>query len=499
MGEAHETKYRYNDLGERYKRINKIYVLAMSCLWLMYIAYLLLKLANRALQPIIVYANLVLIIIYLIGNLYIYFRNKESHLFKTVTIVEIGIEVLLIGGQTDAEFIYFTMLGVLALQIPYYDKKSFKRFCVGYTILYSVILVVRAIKGVGLSDVDSMCRSLCIYLMIFILNRVAAMAREFSDDALGSVEEQSGRQKKLFDGILDVSRTVQDEAVKSNSIVDELVKVTETVATSMQEIAAAANTTALSIEEQNTMTQTIQNAIGETGERSKKMVGIAISSNDSIQESIQVMDELKEQSQRIAETNDEVTESMTRLQNKTKEVEEIAGMILNISGQTNLLALNASIESARAGEAGKGFAVVAEQIRQLAEQTKSSTEEITRIINELNENAVEVVKSVADSVDATASQNEKIITAAEAFEKLNTNMTELISDIKEMDRQIYGLSESNNKIVDNIDHLSAATEEVTASAEHVRKMSEQNLTYAERVKEAINLIGDTTDDMKQYL
>ena len=283
MGEAHETKYRYNDLGERYKRINKIYVLAMSCLWLMYIAYLLLKLANRALQPIIVYANLVLIIIYLIGNLYIYFRNKESHLFKTVTIVEIGIEVLLIGGQTDAEFIYFTMLGVLALQIPYYDKKSFKRFCVGYTILYSVILVVRAIKGVGLSDVDSMCRSLCIYLMIFILNRVAAMAREFSDDALGSVEEQSGRQKKLFDGILDVSRTVQDEAVKSNSIVDELVKVTETVATSMQEIAAAANTTALSIEEQNTMTQTIQNAIGETGERSKKMVGIAISSNDSIQ------------------------------------------------------------------------------------------------------------------------------------------------------------------------------------------------------------------------
>ena len=219
MGEAHETKYRYNDLGERYKRINKIYVLAMSCLWLMYVAYLLLKLANRALQPIIVYANLVLIIIYLIGNLYIYFRNKESHLFKTVTIVEIGIEVLLIGGQTDAEFIYFTMLGVLALQIPYYDKKSFKRFCVGYTILYSVILVVRAIKGVGLSDVDSMCRSLCIYLMIFILNRVAAMAREFSDDALGSVEEQSGRQKKLFDGILDVSRTVQDEAVKSNSTV----------------------------------------------------------------------------------------------------------------------------------------------------------------------------------------------------------------------------------------------------------------------------------------
>ena len=182
-----------------------------------------------------------------------------------------------------------------------------------------------------------------------------------------------------------------------------------------------------------------------------------------------------------------------------KEVEEIASMILGISSQTNLLALNASIESARAGEAGRGFAVVADQIRQLAEQTKKSTEEITRIINELNQNANEVVVSVKKSVSATEDQNEKIAAASVAFGKLNEDMTILIDDINEMDQEILSLSEANNTIVENISHLSAATEEVTANAEQVLSMSEQNLGFAEGVKVSIETIENSTEQMKNYV
>ena len=193
--------------------------------------------------------------------------------------------------------------------------------------------------------------------------------------------------------------------------------------------------------------------------------------------------------------NHSVTDAMEKLQEKTKEVEEIAGSIMAISGQTNLLALNASIESARAGEAGRGFAVVAQQIRQLAEQTKSFTEEITKITNELNANANMVVNTISGSIEATEQQGEKILAASETFEQLNKNMEALASQVEEVNHHILGLSESNNKIMENISQLSAVTEEVTANAEQVHTMSQNNLDYAEQVKTAVEHIRSTTDEM----
>ena len=179
--------------------------------------------------------------------------------------------------------------------------------------------------------------------VFYVLTRIGTISKQFSDDALGSVAEQSGKQKMMLEDIVSISRTVKEESDRSTEMVNSLVEATETVTSSMQEISSATSLTAQNIEEQNNMTQSIQEAIDLTGESSKKMVSIATESNSGIKENMRVMEELKEQSAQIADTNNEVTEAMERLQNKTREVEEIAGMILNISSQTNLLALNASV------------------------------------------------------------------------------------------------------------------------------------------------------------
>lgn len=494
-----EKKYRYNDIAERLRKMNRIYVGVTIFLGILVLLYLWMKMMNRHIQAATVYGNTVLLIIFTIINTVIYVRNRATPKLKVCATVEMGIIYLLVGLQTDASFITYVLITILILQIPYYDKKGLKRTAAGLAILYILVTITQTTKGILVMDVDTICGVWGVLGILFIVSKMGNIVILFNDDALGSVAEEHAKQKEILDGVLKISQTVHEQSQKSGELIEKLVSTTESVTDSMQDISTSSNTTADSIEEQNNMTTSIQDAIGVTGDSSKEMVSIAMESNESIQENIRVMEELKTQSEQITNTNYEVTEAMTKLQNKTKEVEEIAGMILNISSQTNLLALNASIESARAGEAGRGFAVVAEQIRQLAEQTKKSTEEITRIVNELNQNANEVVTSVNVSVKAAESQNEKILAASETFETLNRNMTQLVSHIEEVNKQVDGLSESNNKIVENISQLSAATEEVTANAEQVHEMSEHNLDYAEQVKAAVDLIRNTADDMKKYL
>ncbi|MEQ6357221.1 methyl-accepting chemotaxis protein [Lysinibacillus sp. M3] len=142
---------------------------------------------------------------------------------------------------------------------------------------------------------------------------------------------------------------------------------------------------------------------------SDEMVTLSIESKQAVQEVEYLIDSLGEQSQKTSS-------SMNQLSDRSKQITEIVKVISDISNQTNLLALNASIEAARAGEHGKGFSVVAEEVRKLAENTKTSTEDIANLTKKIEE---QISEAYEDNKNNMQLVTEGIKKSTETSEQIN--------------------------------------------------------------------------------
>lgn len=302
----------------------------------------------------------------------------------------------------------------------------------------------------------------------------------------------------MLHDILDIIEQTQIQVQEVADSMDDLHSSTEVVTHSLQEIAIGTQSTAESIQEQTIMTENIRTALGRTDEDATSMEGEANQSAQKMKTSAENMNELQRQSELIETAGNDVAKAMHQLKEKVEAVSGITEVIFSISSQTNLLALNASIESARAGEAGRGFAVVADQIRQLAEQTKKSTEQIAKIASELTQDADMAATMVNNSVNATAEQKKLIVQNAETFVEVEQRSETTYTKASDLNKEIDHLVESNNKIVESIGQLSAVSEEVTASTQQATELSEHNLKELIAATEKVMQIKETVLKLRKY-
>ncbi|WP_163193385.1 methyl-accepting chemotaxis protein [Clostridium thermarum] len=198
---------------------------------------------------------------------------------------------------------------------------------------------------------------------------------------------------------------------------------------------------------------------------------------------------LKSKSYDAASATKIIVDDVNILSNNTKAIKGIVKTIMDISNQTELLSLNAAIEAARAGEAGAGFSVVAEEIRKLSERTKSSSEEIKKILEEIECKTIHTKDEAQGSGKLVEEQVDIVINADRAFQttfEAVENILKRVIDMEVSVEEILKSKDENLKAIEAIAFVSeetaTITEEITASTEEQNAGVEELSVLAEELE-----------------
>ncbi|MCH5248786.1 MAG: chemotaxis protein [Lachnospiraceae bacterium] len=370
--------------------------------------------------------------------------------------------VVSLFGSTAETWVY--SIPILFAGIAYLNIK----YVFAGNAISIVMIAIRLVMAISRKD-DATLSITIIGLVIYVLIafssiRAVTLLIKFNEENMSSIKESAAKQEENNKKMVLVAENITKHFESAMEMLNGLENSIETSNFAMNNIVDSTESTAEAIQNQAAMCADIQDSVDKAEVATKRMLEGSQSADKMVAEGSSVVKELKEQAHNVEEASNITVEVIERLTVKVEEVQNFVGAILNISNQTNLLALNASIEAARAGEAGKGFAVVAEEIRQLSEQTKDASNNITNIIGELNEDTKHANETISESAASVRRQNELIDNTRDKFEGVSAEVTELTGNINETEKIISSIIEATTMIADNISQLSATSEEVAASS-----------------------------------
>lgn len=233
-------------------------------------------------------------------------------------------------------------------------------------------------------------------------------------------------------------RNVQYDVVK-NELKDKMSTISQGLANLTEE-------TSTSIEEVNVHTLQISSIIGSNVEIVHQIFTDALSGKEDVTK-------LEQEMLNVTKSTKEMSKLIRNLKVSSEQIITIVSLVKNIADQTNLLALNASIEAARAGEHGKGFAVVAQEVRKLAEQSKSSVENITNLIQtstSLTTTSVQMIEDVQlrveSGVEVSVGTQKKFKKILEAIEQNENQIKQVATDISNLSRVISSIGHETKSV-----------------------------------------------------
>ncbi|PWR74664.1 hypothetical protein DLD82_08790 [Methanospirillum stamsii] len=284
---------------------------------------------------------------------------------------------------------------------------------------------------------------------------------------------------RVSDAISILHKKVQDLSVsieEANSSVEEISSGTQEISTIMDQVSENSKSSNVSISQIINAMEDLIHTVGEVSQKADSVAGLSQQATASAQLGMEKVKNTEHSMNEIILSTEHVDSIIKGINAEMNEIGKIVRAISDIANQTNLLSLNAAIEAARAGEAGKGFAVVASEVKSLAQDSRKSAENITEMISVLQQKTKSAEEAMTRSISVVRDGNVTLSETIAAF-------THIAATIDDINKHILDVASATEE-------QAASVEEVTASMQEVSLLSHK--TSEELISTSVSIRQTST-------
>jgi methyl-accepting chemotaxis protein len=333
-------------------------------------------------------------------------------------------------------------------------------------------------------------------LMAFILghstakpiNRLVDAAQRIADGDLESIVVDvtgSAETNRLAISIQAMAKALQSQVIAIKAITKDVSAVSREVASAMTHLASSASEQAAAVTETASTVEEMEKAGKSAGgnasqivEAAEKTTEASIRGRNAVETTSEIILIIKDDSQDISEKS----------KNLLAAVEEVGNIIASVNGiaeQSKILAVNASIEAAKAGEYGSGFAVVAQEVKDLAQQSKDATLQITDTLTAIRQ-AIEKMVGTAQAGEQRTDEGVRMIANAGAI------MNDLADAIREN-------SDFANVIATNINQQTIGLTQIATAIEEINSTALENQDISRKIEHSTRSMTRSVDKLSDLI